>query len=118
VVTAVSDARSETVPDRATRVIHPPPDARAAAAHWCSSKFEKIDGRLTIVNNKALHDAEILPWVSARSLEGRVKIDGNADDAPHVTECPWAEDRECDVQQYLELLPYELDLRGLLLRGL
>jgi hypothetical protein len=54
---------------------------------------------------------------SSRVRWGRVKIDGNADDAPHVTECPWAEDRECDAQQYLELQPYELDLRDCCFEG-
>jgi hypothetical protein len=73
------------------------------------SALRWLDGALTVTNNAALHRPAIEDWLSAVSVNGRVRIDGNADDAPHVTECPWANDGACDADPVTGTCPFDLD---------
>ena len=69
----------------------------------------QIDGDLRVVVNGALPQLDAELWGAARTVGGLVKIDGNLGAAPHVDECPWVNDYECDEPGGTGLCPAGYD---------
>jgi hypothetical protein len=54
-----------------------------------------VRGSLSIYRNERLPQADAEAWAASRGA-GEVKVDGNLGAEPHVGECPWTHDEECD----------------------
>lgn len=58
--------------------------------------LQTIGGRLVVVLNPSLPQADALAWGDAIDVRGVRKIAGNKDAGPPLDPCPWFEDGECD----------------------
>jgi hypothetical protein len=54
-----------------------------------------VRGSLSIYRNERLPQTDAEAWAASRDA-GEVKVDGNLGAEPHVGECPWTHDEECD----------------------
>lgn len=55
-----------------------------------------VDGRLVVVVNPELPQADALAWAEPIAVGGARKIAGNKDPGPLADPCPWQLDGECD----------------------
>ncbi|MBK7830053.1 hypothetical protein [Nannocystis sp.] len=51
---------------------------------------------LTVINHDDLPQLDAEAWAAGRAVTGKLKIDGNLGAPPHLDECPWVLDGECD----------------------
>ncbi|MCY1056521.1 hypothetical protein [Nannocystis sp. SCPEA4] len=58
--------------------------------------LKTIGGRLAVVVNPALPQADAIAWADAITVAGDRKIAGNKDSGPPLDPCPWNGDGECD----------------------